>query len=315
MIKHLSPALASLPLIVALCAITGEPLSYAHAGTLYGLTTSRQLARIDTDQPGRASALSIEGIAQGERLLSLTYAPPSPDSLAGTLYAIGSKGTLYGVSADTARATALGQLSADAAGGLASGTFALLWTGASAEGSAGASFNLLSSKGLNLSLALGTGGLSFTRGANLSGAALGLSSASRVGSTTYALNTKTASLLEMPSAGVPVAAAPLEVDTFGVSGLVLGADGSGWAALLEDSGVSALYGVSLAGAILQARGEISLADGTPLAPIAALVEAPGLLPPSPSVVPEPSTPALVLAGLGAAWMLGRRRSPRAAGSR
>lgn len=315
MIKHLSPALASLPLIVALCAITGEPLSSAHAGTLYGLTTSRQLARIDTDQPGRASAVSIEGIAQGERLLSLTYAPPSPDSLAGTLYAIGSKGTLYGVSADTARASALGQLSADAASGLASGTFALLWTGAAAEGSTGASFSLLGSKGLSLSFALGTNGLSFTKGTGLSGAALGLSSASRVGDTTYALNTKTASLVELSATRAPVAVTPLEVDTFGVSGLALRADGSGWAALLEDSGVSTLYGLSLPGALLQAQGGISLVDGTPLAPIAALVEAPGLSLPLPSVVPEPSTPALILAGLGAAWVLGRRRSPRATGSR
>lgn len=317
--KHLSPALASLPLLAVLCALTGEPISSARADTLYGLTTSRQLARIDTEHPGRASAVTIEGVASGERLLTMAYAPPAPGSWAGALdgglFAVGSKGTVYAVSVEAARATALGQLSADVASTLSSGSFALVWSGGALQGPASSSFALLGSKGLNLSLTVGADGISQTKNSALTGEALGLSSASRVAGTTYALNTKTASLLEVPSSGPAVVMAPLEVDTFGVSGLALTSDGRGWAALLADTGVSTLYEVTLAGAPLRALGELSLADGTPLAPIAALTEVFSAPIPAPSPVPEPSAPALAIAGVGAAWFLGRRRSRQSSGLR
>lgn len=101
-----SLSIALMLFILAGCAATGggETLGPLRKETLYALTDSNALLRLNAGQPQKVlQRIAVKGLQSGEQLLGIDYRVAR-----GVLFAYGSSGRLYTLNTETGAATAVG---------------------------------------------------------------------------------------------------------------------------------------------------------------------------------------------------------------
>lgn len=115
-------SLLTVPFLLAACAPQIQSMNSAEkprGQTVYGITTTNQLASFGTANPGTSvTTRPISGLIEGELLLGLdfepgfngtpTSMPPRPDRAGGTLFALSRSSRLYSLNLQTGAATVVG---------------------------------------------------------------------------------------------------------------------------------------------------------------------------------------------------------------
>lgn len=273
----------------------------AHAEPIVGLTTTNALLTFDSATPTNGSTLTnITGL-QGvnERILGIDLRPTT-----GLLYGVSSDDKVYSL-------TSSGQASFVGSLGFALGSDVIgIDFNPAADLGAGASLRIVSSTGQNIAYNVTTGVATVATSIQPSFAAVAYANNDIDPSTSTALY-----YIDIASDMLKVAPgnfnAPsittvgaLGFNANGVAGFDIGASGMAFAALTDaDTGKSGLYSISLTTGAANLIGAFGIGGNTAISPPLlglTLITAP---------VPEPSTYALMLAGLmGVGWIARRRRT-------
>lgn len=306
----------------------------AQAESLLALTNNNQLIVLDSEAPTLGTAVSISGLQAGERLLGLDQRPSD-----GLFYTLTNQQNIYTLNASTGVATFVASLSANATNGASGVSF----TGLSGQ-AFGLDFNpepdvvgnpslrVVSNTGQNLRINVNAGA---NAGKVLQDTNLNLAATPANASVTsnptivasaytnfdkipgngtalYAIDAKGDALYQQTNAngGTLEFRAPLglvgmsgqPIDTTNVAGFDISASGRAFAALTDNNtGDAWLFGINLTGSptatYLGQFGIGGLAVGNAVIGLTAMAPA----------VPEPSTVALMLSGLGLVGVVARRR--------
>ena len=275
----------------------------AHAEPIVGLTTTNALLSFDSATPTHGSTLAdITGLqGMNERILSIDLRPTT-----GVLYGVSSDDKVYSLSL-TGQATFVGSL------GLTLGSDVIgLDFNPVADLAGATSLRIVSSTGQNIAYNVGRGaGTAFTP-IQPSFAAVAYANNdvdSTTGTALYYIDAASDTLKVAPgnfNAPTITTVGSLGFNANGVAGFDIGASGFAFAALTDaDTGKSSLYSISLATGAASFIGAFGIGGNTAISPPLlglTMVTAP---------VPEPSTYALMLAGLmGVGWIARRRRTAR-----
>ena len=275
----------------------------AHAEPIVGLTTTNALLTFDSATPTNGSALAnITGL-QGvnERILSIDLRPTT-----GVLYGVSSDDKVYSLTSG-GQATFVGSL------GFALGSDAIgLDFNPVADLSGATSLRIVSSTGQNIAYNVTTGVATVATPIQASFAAVAYGNNDIDASTAtslYYIDVASDTLKVAPgnfNAPTISTVGALGFNANGVAGFDIGASGMAFAALTDaDTGKSGLYSISLTTGAASFVGAFGIGGNTAISPPLlglTLITAP---------VPEPSTYALMLAGLmGVGWIARRRRSAR-----
>ncbi len=281
----------------------------AHAETIIGLTTTNALVSFDSLAPTLSTtAFNITGLAGAdERILGIDLRPAT-----GLLYGLGSAGNLYTLNANTGGATFIAALKADPAD--ATSPFAGLM-----GSSFGIDFNptvdrirITSNAGQNLRINPMTGLV--TTDTSLNGATTSIAASAytnndknpATGTALYGIDGATDMLYTQapPNDGVQTAVGALGVNTSNVAGFdISGATGIAYASLTDgDTSKSGLYTVNLATGAASLVGAFGFGGST--------ASAPPLLDITVAAIPEPSSMAMLAAGLIGIGFASRRRVSR-----
>jgi hypothetical protein len=267
----------------------------AHAVNLVGITSERNLVRLDTANLGAATSVAITGMAANEVLVGIDTRPSN-----GKIYGISTANKLYTLDEMTGAATfVVGLTGATIDPALGYGIdFNPL-----ADFNGAASLRLISSAGNNYAVNVTSGVIGNTSsniGAGFSGAAYTNSAlmptSAPAAPALYYINSSTDMLMRAPGAfNTPTISAvgALGVDVLKANGFEVLANGQAYAALTVDGAnlSTGLYGINLATGAATLIGHY---NGT----LSGLTV---------SAVPEPGTYALMLAGLVGIGFVARRR--------
>jgi Domain of unknown function (DUF4394)/PEP-CTERM motif len=275
----------------------------AHAEPIVGLTTTNALLTFDSATPTNGSTLAnITGL-QGvnERILSIDLRPTT-----GLLYGVSSDDKVYSLTS-SGQATFVGSL------GFALGSDAIgLDFNPVADLAGMTSLRIVSSTGQNIAYNVTTGVATVATPVQSSFAAVAYGNNDIDASTAtslYYIDTASDTLKVAPgnfNAPTISTVGALGFNANGVAGFDIGASGMAFAALTDaDTGKSGLYSISLTTGAASFVGAFGIGGNTAISPPLlglTLITAP---------VPEPSTYALMMAGLmGVGWIARRRRSAR-----
>ena len=270
----------------------------AQAETVVGLTTTNALVSFDTATPQNATVpVTITGLlGVNETILGIDRRPAT-----GALYGLGSSGRLYILNTTTGAAT-----------------FASLISGAALTGTAyGIDFNpvpdrlrVTSTAGQNLRIDVTTGVAIADTALNgpttsLAGSAYINNVAGAASTMLYGISSATDSLYlqSPPNAGTLTLVGSLGFDTVAVSGFdISGTSGLAFASLTNaDTAKSSFYRINLATGAATLIGAFGIGGNPALAaPLLGIALDVG-------VIPEPSTYAMLFAGLLAVGSIVRRR--------
>ncbi len=273
----------------------------AHAEPIVGLTTTNALLTFDSAMPTNGSTLAnITGLqGANERILSIDVRPTT-----GVLYGVSSDDKVYSLSL-TGQATFVGGLGAT----LASDVIGIDFNPAADLGT-GASLRVVSSTGQNIAYNVGTGVGTVATPIQSSFAAVAYANNDIDPSTAtalYYIDITNDTLQVAPGNFNAPTISPVRALGFnanGVAGFDIGASGTAFAALTDaDTGRSGLYSISLTTGAASFVGAFGIGGSTAISPPLlglTMITAP---------VPEPSTYALMLAGLmGVGWFARRRKA-------
>lgn len=271
--------------------------SLAQAEAVVGLTSTNALVTFDTASPLNATApVTITGLlGANETILGIDRRPAN-----GMLYGLGSSGRLYTLNTSTGAATFASQLST-----ALSGT------------AFGVDFNpvpdrlrVTSNAGQNLRIDVTTGTATVDTALNgpttsLAGSAYTNNFAGTATTTLYGISSATDSLYVQspPNAGTLTLVGALGVDTVAVTGFdISGTSGLAFASLTNgDTADSSFYSINLATGAATLVGAFGIGGNPALAaPLLGIALNVG-------VIPEPSTYAMLFAGLLVVGSLVRRR--------
>lgn len=280
--------------------ILGAALSLAalsaHAVTLIGLTSSNELATIDTANIGGATSVAISGLAFGERFVSIDLRPTT-----NTIYGISQQNNIYTLNQFTGAATFVKALSTPIINPSLGYGFDF---NPLADFNGLTSGRLINSAGQNFAVNVTSGLVAFT---GTTGTLTGLSAASYTNSvplatvapaapTLYYINSDDNKMYEAapPNFNTPTITevGVLGVDVLKANGFEIFADGSAYAAFNVDDGslVTGIYSLDIESGAATKLGDFN-----------------GTLSGLTAAVPEPQTYALLIAGLGVVSFLARRR--------
>lgn len=274
--------------------------SLAQAEAVVGLTSTNALVTFDTATPLNASApVTITGLlGANETILGIDRRPAN-----GLLYGLGSSGRLYTLNTATGAAT-----------------FASLISGTTLSGTAfGVDFNpvpdrlrVTSNAGQNLRIDVTTGIAAVDSALNgpttsLAGSAYTNNFPGTATTTLYGISSATDSLYiqNPPNAGTLTLVGGLGFDTVAVTGFdISGTSGMAFASLTNgDTAESSFYSINLTTGAATLIGAFGVGGNPALAaPLLGIALNVG-------VIPEPSTYAMLFAGLLAVGSIVRRRRP------
>ena len=270
----------------------------AQAVTLVGLTSANEIARIDTGNIAGATTTAVTGLAVGDRFVGIDLRPKN-----NKIYGVTLSNKLYTVDELTGVASFVAALSAPV---ISPGQGYGIDFNPVADFGTGASLRLVSSAGNNFAINAGTGVV----GNTASNIGTGFSAVSYSNSTPlplaapastalYYINSSTDTLSVAASAfNAPTitTVGALGVDALKANGFEVLGNGMAYAALNLDNGslVTGLYSINLATGAATLVGNY---NGT----LSGLTI---------SAVPEPTSLALMLAGLAGVGFLVRRRTAR-----
>ena len=280
-------------LAAALVALTA--VGSAQAQALVGLTSSNQITRFNATTPGTSTSVAITGLLAGERFVGLDLRPSN-----NTIYGITFSNRIYTVNEFTGAATFVAAMSSAAVTGFQgwgidfnpvadfAGTASLRLVG-----SGGGNFGVNANTGAvttGTPVATGYTGVSYTNSSTTGApASTGL----------YYINSTT-DTLSFAATGFNnptiTTIGSLGVDVLSANGFEVLSNGTAFAALNVDNGSAAtsLYSINLGTGAATLLGQY---NGT----LSGLTI---------SVVPEPGTYALMLAGLGLVGFSAKRRLGR-----
>lgn len=267
----------------------------AQAVTLVGLTSSNEIARLDTADIGAATRTAITGLDAGDRFVGIDLRPSN-----NLIYGITLNNRLYTVDEFSGAATFVAALSMPVVdGALGYG----IDFNPVADYAGAASLRFVSSAGANLAINASTGTVGNSAGTLAAGyTAVAYTnsnplSAAPASTALYYIDSNSDTLAMAPGAfNAPTIATvgPLGIDVLQANGFEVLGNGMGFAALNVDAGTSlttGIYGIDLA---TGAANPLGVFNGT----LSGLTV---------SAVPEPGTWALMLAGLAAVGGLAKRR--------
>ena len=270
----------------------------AQAVTLVGLTSANEIARFDTSNVAGATTTAVTGLAVGDRFVGIDLRPKN-----NKIYGVTLSNKLYTVDELTGVASFVAALSAPV---ISPGQGYGIDFNPVADFGTGASLRLVSSAGNNFAINAGTGVV----GNTASNIGTGFSAVSYSNSTPlplaapastalYYINSSTDTLSVATSAfNAPTitTVGALGVDALKANGFEVLGNGMAYAALNLDNGslVTGLYSINLATGAATLVGNY---NGT----LSGLTI---------SAVPEPTSLALMLAGLAGVGFLVRRRTAR-----
>lgn len=270
----------------------------AQAVTLVGLTSANEIARFDTSNVAGATTTAVTGLAVGDRFVGIDLRPKN-----NKIYGVTLSNKLYTVDELTGVASFVAALSAPV---ISPGQGYGIDFNPVADFGTGASLRLVSSAGNNFAINAGTGVV----GNTASNIGTGFSAVSYSNSTPlplaapastalYYINSSTDTLSVAASAfNAPTitTVGALGVDALKANGFEVLGNGMAYAALNLDNGslVTGLYSINLATGAATLVGNY---NGT----LSGLTI---------SAVPEPTSLALMLAGLAGVGFLVRRRTAR-----
>jgi Domain of unknown function (DUF4394)/PEP-CTERM motif len=290
--------LAAAASIAALAAATP-----ARAEPVVGLTTTNALLSFDSATPTNATtAATITGL-QGvnERILSVDLRPTT-----GVLYGVSSDDKVYSLALN-GQATFVGLLGT----ALATDVIGIDFNPV-ADLAGMASLRVVGSTGQNIAynVAAGTGTLATPIQPGFSAVAYGSNDVNPATATSlYYIDADSDTLRVATTAfnsPTITTVGALGVNVNGVAGFDIGASGNSFAALTDaDTGKSGLYSINLATGAASFVGLFGIGGNTAIAPpLLGLTMAT-------APIPEPSTYALMLAGLGVIGWVARRRVSKA----
>lgn len=263
----------------------------AHAETLVGLSGPNSLVRFDSATPGTlATPVAITGLAAGENVLAIDLRPTT-----GVLYGLTSANSVYSFTAGGA-ATFVGSLSAP----LTSGVVGIDFNPA-ADLSGATSLRIVSGSGQNYAFNVATGATVVATGVQTGFASVAYANNDLSPATATSLYyiDSAADVLKVAAGNFNGAPAPVPITSVGALGVnfgdVGGFDISASGAAFASNGNS-LYSVNLAtgaASLIGAFGGNASVSGL------TAVTAP---------IPEPSTYALMLAGLLGLGCMAKRRA-------
>ena len=275
----------------------------AHAEPIVGLTTTNALLSFDSATPTNGSTLAnITGLqGANERILSIDLRPTT-----GVLYGVSSDDKVYSLSL-TGQATFVSGLGVV----LGSDVVGIDFNPVN-DLSGAASLRIVSSTGQNLGYSLISGVT--TVGTPIQASFVAVAYANNdidaaTGTALYYIDAASDTLKVAAgnfNAPTITTIGSLGVNANGVAGFDIGTSGFAFAAMTDaDTGKSGLYSISLATGAASFIGAFGIGGNTAISPPLlglTMVTAP---------VPEPSTYALMLAGLmGVGWIARRRRTVR-----
>lgn len=278
-----------------------------HAETLYALTTDNRLITLDTASPALGAAVALSGLADTERLLGLDARPSN-----GLLYTLSNLGNIYTLNANTGAATFVTALKSSIGSNLIGFDF-----NPNADLSANASLRVITSVGGNFAVNVNPGASlgavtaqTAISSASNPGEALRLTGVAYTNNDTdpntatvlYGIDTLSSGLYatSAPAGGVYTRVGTLGANSLNVFGFdVSGRTGVAYAGLTGEDSYSSLYAINLQTGAATLLGAFGIQGNTALPSIVGLTAA--------AAVPEPSSLAMGLAGLGllSGWM--RRR--------
>jgi hypothetical protein len=266
----------------------------AQAITLVGLTSSNEIARIDSANVGAATRVAITGLTAGDRFIDIDLRPST-----NTIYGITESNRLYTINEFTGAATLVATLSSPV---FTAGNAYGIDFNPMADYSGAASLRVVSSAGNNFAVNASTGAVTVA-----TSIAAGYTAVSYTNSAPFSTGPASTSLYYINSTSDTLSVATtgfnnptinlvgsLGIDILRANGFEVAPDGTAYAAFNLDSGnalTSGLYTVNLATGAATAVGTF---NGT----LSGLTI---------SAVPEPGTYAMLLAGLGVVGFMIRRR--------
>ncbi len=278
----------------------------AQAETLVGLTVDQKLLTVDSSSPANGSLTSISGLLGGERLRAIDLRPTT-----GVVYGLSDLGNLYQLNAATGVASGRLALSQSVTGTAIGFDFN---PAADLSNAASGSLRLTSNARENWVINVATGTVTVQTalpvGARVVASAYTNNDVNPATATVlYGIDSSTDSLYKQnpPASGAQELVGSLGVDTSGVAGFDISASGVGYAALTDaDTGQSTLYRIALSGPgnLATSLGAFGLAGNT--AAVGSIIGLTALTP----AVPEPSSIALVLAGLALVPLMKKRLKPQ-----